>query len=131
MIREKVKNLFFESFPFLLIVIMVFFTFDVNLVLASDNQIPSLVNKIAKDYTKKFCNSIAFGLSKESAMNFSTSENKKVFKNRKGIDKIDKDLIAEEIARSVVYSCGYPIGMSGEKGVLDFKNFYLSKDKNS
>ena len=64
-----------------------------------------------KDYTKKFCNSIGFGLSKESAMKFSFSENKEVFKTRKGIDKINKELLAQEIANSVIDNCGYQLNL--------------------
>ena len=92
-----------------------------------DNSI--LIKKISQSYTKKFCNAIGFGLSKESAMNFSIEENKQAFKKKKEINKINKELLAEEIAVSVVERCGYPINLSGEKGINEFKIYYLSKDK--
>ena len=38
---------------------------------------------------------------------------------------------AEEIAISVIDKCGYPLNLSGEEGILEFKNYYLSKDKDS
>ena len=95
--------------------------------LESDESI--LIKKFSQSYTKKFCNSIGFGLSKESAMDFSMKENNQVFKKRKGIDNINKELIADAIALEVVEKCGYPIDLSGEKGILEFKNYYLSKDK--
>tara|TARA_B100000579_G_C22840310_1_gene861065 strand:+ start:359 stop:643 length:285 start_codon:yes stop_codon:yes gene_type:complete len=89
------------------------------------------MEKVSKSYTKKFCNSIGFGLSKDSAMNFSYEENKQVFKKQKEMNNLNKDLLAEEIAISVVEQCGYPINLSGEKGILDFKDYYLSKEKES
>ena len=64
-------------------------------------------------------------------MKFSLEENKQVFKNRKGINNLKKDLLAEEIARSVVDQCGYPINLSGEQDINEFKSYYLSEDKES
>ena len=64
-------------------------------------------------------------------MNFSFEENKQAFIKRKEIQNLDKELLAEEIATSVVDQCGYPINLSGEKGVFEFKSYYLSKEKES
>ena len=61
-------------------------------------------------------------------MDFSLAENKQVFNKKKGFNDINKELLAEEIAISVIEKCGYPINLSGEKGILEFKNYYLSKD---
>ena len=44
---------------------------------------------------------------------------------------INKELLAEEIGIEVVEKCGYPINLSGEKGILEFKNYYLSKVEGS
>mgnify|MGYP001414170158 CR=1 FL=1 len=102
-----------------------------NEVIAStlSNDASSLINKVSKAYTNKFCNSIAFGLSKESAMNFSIEENNKAYKKKMDLKNINKDLLAEEIAISVIENCGYPINLSGEKGIQEFKIYYLSKDE--
>ena len=89
------------------------------------------IKKVSKSYTKKFCNSIGFGLSKESSMNFSLKENNQVFNKRKEFKDINKELLAEEIATEVVEKCGYPINLSGEQGILEFKSYYLSKDQES
>ena len=43
-------------------------------------NIDKLTNRVSKDYTKKFCNGIAFGLSKESALIFTIKENKETIK---------------------------------------------------
>ena len=48
----------------------------------------------------------------------------------KAIEEL-KLLVNEEIAISVVEKCGYPIELSGEKGIQQFKNYYLSKDNDS
>tara|TARA_Y100001968_G_C19066854_1_gene576423 strand:- start:50 stop:439 length:390 start_codon:yes stop_codon:yes gene_type:complete len=93
---------------------------------AANSDTNGLIAKISKDYTKKFCNSIGFGLSKESAMNFSYSENKKIFEKRKGMKDLDKELLAEKIGISVVDGCGYKLNLYGEKDIQDFAKYYLS-----
>ena len=126
---KKLKKITFRLFAFIFIICLTSFIFkpEVLNALESDNSI--LIKKVSKSYTNKFCNSVAFGLSKESAMNFSLGENNQVFKKKKGINNINKELLAEEIATSVIEKCGNPINLSGEKGILEFKNYYLSKDK--
>ena len=42
---------------------------------------------------------------------------------------INKEILAETIAISVIEKCGYPINLMGEKGIEEFKIYYLSKDK--
>ena len=127
--KEKIKKLIcgLFSFVFLIATSSFFFSTEDVYALESDNTI--FIKKVSKSYTKKFCNAIGFGLSKESAMNFSFEENKQVFKNKKEINKLNKELLAEEIARSVVEQCGYPLNLSGEGDITEFKNYYLSKDK--
>ena len=127
--REKLKKIFLNLFTFIFIISSTLILFYSNELYALENDESILIKKFSQSYTKKFCNSIGFGLSRESSMDFSMKENNQVFKNRKGIDNINKDLISDEIALEVVEKCGYPIGLSGEKGILEFKNYYLSKDK--
>ena len=95
---------------------------------ASESVDSVLIKKVSKSYTKKFCNSIGFGLSKESAMNFSLKENNQVFNKRKEFKNINKELLAEATAEAVIENCGYPLNLSGEKGIQEFKSYYLSKD---
>ncbi len=129
--KEKLKKslLLITSSIFILLTILI--GINIEIVSASEVESSSLIKKVSKSYTKKFCNAIAFGLSKESAMNFSIKENKQVFEKRKGMEKINRDLLAEEISTSVVEQCGYPINLSGEKGIKEFKSYYLSKDSES
>ena len=126
---EGNKKLISRILGFIFIISSTLILFHTESLYASEQNDSILIKKVSQSYTNKFCNSIGFGLSKESAMNFSIKENQQVFKKRKEIDNINKELLAEEIAISVIEKCGYPINLSGEKGILEFKNYYLSKDK--
>ena len=127
--KEKLNKIAFR------LIVLTFFIFSTSIIFhtersyASESADSVLIKKVSESYTKKFCNSIGFGLSKESAMNFSIKENNQVFNNRKGVNSINKELLAEKIAISVIEKCGYPINLYKETGVMEFKNYYLSKDK--
>ena len=127
--KEKLNKITFRLVVLTLFIFSTSIIFDTERLYASESADSVLIKKVSESYTKKFCNSIGFGLSKESAMNFSLKENNQVFNKRKEFNNINKELLAEEIATSVVEQCGYPIKLSGEKGVIEFKSYYLSKDK--
>ena len=129
--REKPKKVIIRLFLFCFILSTALIFVHTEVLYASENDSFVFIKKVSNSYTKKFCNAIGFGLSKESAMNFSFEENKQVFKKRKEMNNINKELLAEEIAISVIEKCGYPIKLTGEKGIIEFKNYYLSKDKES
>jgi len=126
---SKTKRFILKLFAFILIIGITFIVSQPKVTYALENDESGFIKKVSQSYTKKFCNSIGFGLSKESAMNFSIEENKQVFKKRKEINDINKELLANEIAISVIEKCGYPIDLSGEKGIIEFKNYYLLKDE--
>ena len=125
---DTLKKVFFRLFTLIFTICSMLISLQTESVSAAESIDNKLINKVSQSYTKKFCNAIGFGLSKESAMDFSLAENKQVFKKKKGFNDINKELLAEEIAISVIEKCGYPINLSGEKGILEFKNYYLSKD---
>ena len=129
--RKKLKEKVLGLCGFIFLLFSVHIVFQTEVLYASESDNSVLIGKISRSYTKKFCNSIGFGLSKESAMNFSIEENKQVFKNKKDINNINKELLAEEIAISVIEKCGYPINLIGEEGIQDFKSYYLSKEEES
>ena len=129
--KEKLKNVIFIIFLSIFIIFSPLISLQTEVLYAIESDKTILIKKISKDYTKKFCNAIGFGLSKDSAMKFSLEENKQVFMNKRGIDNINKELLAEEIAIAVIEKCGYPINLFGEKGITEFKSYYLSKDKES
>ena len=125
---DTLKKVFLRLFTLIFTICSMLILLQTESLSAAEGIDNKLINKVSQSYTKKFCNAIGFGLSKESAMDFSLEENKQVFKKKKGFHDINKELLAEEIALSVIEKCGYPINLSGEKGILEFKNYYLSKD---
>ena len=127
--RETLTKMISRLFLFCFIVFSTLIFFQTEVLYASENDTSVFIKKVSNSYTKKFCNAIGFGLSKESAMNFSFEENKQAFKKRKEINNLNQELLAEEIAISVIEKCGYPINLAGEKGILEFKDYYLSKEK--
>tara|TARA_B100001029_G_C14886859_1_gene353102 strand:+ start:127 stop:519 length:393 start_codon:yes stop_codon:yes gene_type:complete len=129
--KDKFKKLALRLFAFVLLISSTLIIAHTEALYASESDDSVLIKKASQSYTKKFCNSIGFGLSKESAMNFSLKENNQVFNKRRGFNNINKELLAEEISIAVVEKCGYPINLSGEKGILEFKSYYLSKDQES
>ena len=125
---DTLNKVFLRLFTLLFTICSMLILLPTESLSATEGIDNKLINKVSKSYTKKFCNAIGFGLSKESAMDFSLAENKQVFNKKKGFNDINKELLAEEIAISVIEKCGYPINLSGEKGILEFKNYYLSKE---
>ena len=129
--KDKFKKITLRLFAFIFTICSTLIIVHTEVLYASENVDSILIKKVTKSYTNKFCNSIGFGLSKDSAMNFSLKENNQLFKNKKEFNNIKKELLAEEIAIAVIEKCGYPINLSGNKGILEFKSYYLSKDKES
>ena len=128
--QSMFKKINFRLFAFIILIFSTLFIFHTEeLYAASEGADSNLIKKVSRSYTKKFCNSIGFGLSKESSMNFSLKENNQVFNKKKDFKNINKEALAEEIAIEVIEKCGYPIKLSGEKGIMEFKNYYLSKDQ--
>ena len=129
--RDKLKKINLRLFVIIFMICSILIISNAEEIYALESVNSVLIKKVSKSYTQKFCNSIGFGLSKESAMNFSLKENNQVFKKRKEFNNINKELLAEEIAIAVVEKCGYPINLSGENGILEFKDYYMSKDKDA
>ena len=128
-ILKASKKITFVILSIVFIFSLSFGLFNLKVFAYSEKQNNQLIDKISKDYTKKFCNGIGFGLSKESAMNFANKENNLTFHNKKGIDTINKELLANNIAISIIDTCGYPLNLKGEEGIKKFKNDYLSMNK--
>ena len=120
--KARFKKINLRLFAFIILMFSTLFIFSTDELYASESVDSTLIKKVSRSYTKKFCNSIGFGLSKESSMNFSLKENNQVFNKRKEFNNINKELLAEEIANSVIENCGYPINLSGAEGIKEFKN---------
>ena len=128
---NSLKQIIFVCFSFLFIFLSIFGSFNLVAVANTENQNDQLIEKISRDFTKKFCNGLAFGLSKDSAMEFADKENSLTFQKKKGFDKLNKKVLANKISYSVIDTCGYPLGLRGEDGVNEFQEEYNSmKDHN-
>tara|TARA_Y100001968_G_C19316026_1_gene696726 strand:- start:723 stop:1112 length:390 start_codon:yes stop_codon:yes gene_type:complete len=122
------KKIISRLFAFVFFISSTLIIFHTEKLYASESAESALTKKISKSYTKKFCNAIGFGLSKESAMNFSLKETNQEFKKRKEFNNLNKDLLSETISIAVIEKCGYPLNLVGDKGIEEFKNYYLTKD---
>lgn len=112
--------------------------------IASDSINPNKLNKlqerIAKGYSDKFCNGIGIGISKDGAARLAISENKESKFNpllwfelassgEENIEKIDQDELSYMISNKVINSCGSAIGLTGQKGVESFQEYFISIKK--
>ena len=114
MIRFRAE--FFSVFSLIIFVLsVVFISFDLEVYALSIKQNNELVARIAKDFSKKFCNGVAFGLSQESAVNFAMKENIATFKKKKGIENINTQDLIEKVSSSVIDQCGYPLNLSEDQ----------------
>ena len=105
---------------------LVFVFFNFSVLAASETKTDQLIERISKDFTKKFCNGVGFGLSKESAMNFAIKENEMAFQKKvKNIDILDNELIANKISLLVVDKCGYPLDLRSDEDIDQFAKDYL------
>ena len=118
------KSIDFSVYSFILLVFLSFIYLNIPSAEAVVMQNDKLIERISKDYTNKFCNSIAFGLSKESAMNFANKENNIIFKKKKGRADLNQQLLKNTIAVSVVEKCGFLIDLRGDEGITKFENDY-------
>ncbi len=98
-------------------------------------KINRLQDKIAKNYSNKFCNAIGIGVSKDGAIRLAINENKESKFNpslwfelassgEKNLDLIDQNDLTEIISTRIIRDCGLAIGLSGEKGIESFKDYF-------
>jgi len=127
--KEPLKKIISRLCSILCTFLFIFCIFNSPAFAYSEKQSEKLAERISNDFTKKFCNGIAFGLSKESAMNFANKENNIIFEKKNGIEDLNKKNLANKIAVSVVETCGYPIKLMGEDGINQFQNDYISLNK--
>ena len=106
----KFRTKFLSVFSLIIFVtFFVFCSFDLEVNALTSKQSDKLIDKIAKDFSKKFFNGIGFGLSEESALNFAMKENIEIFKKKKGIENIDTKAIAQKASISIIDNCGYSL----------------------
>ncbi len=109
--------------------------FDSPILAENTEKVQTIEKKIARNYSNKFCNAIGIGVSPESAIRLAIDENKNAKYNpalwlelvRSGdenINKIAEDRLSTFISKEIIEKCGAAIGLSGDKGIDYFNEFF-------
>ena len=93
----------------------------------SDPSVSLLQNRISNNFSKKYCNAIQNGLSKDEAMKSAIVKTENIISfsynpQKKWIEKSD---LANQISLQVVNDCGWSFGLIGKEGVDYFKSYFL------
>ena len=93
----------------------------------SDPSVSLLQNRISNNFSKKYCNAIQNGFSKDEAMKSAIIKTENIISfsynpQKKWIEKSD---LANQIALQVVNDCGPSVGLIGKDGVNYFKSYFL------
>ena len=93
----------------------------------SDPTVSLLQNRISKNFSKKFCNAIQNGLSKDEAMTSSIvkTENIVSFSYNPQKKWIEKEDLANQISIKVINDCGWSFGLIGKEGINYFNSYFL------
>ncbi len=115
---------------FLSLLLFVIFQLKPSISLAFDTSDPSvslLQNRISNNFSKKYCNAIQNGFSKDEAMKSAIVKTENIISfsynpQKKWIEKSD---LANQISLLVVNNCGRSFGLIGKDGVNYFKSYFL------
>ena len=93
----------------------------------SDPSVSLLQNRISNNFSKKYCNAIKNGFSKDEAMKSAIVKTENIISfsynpQKKWIEKSD---LANQISLQVVNDCGWSFGLIGKEGVDYFKSYFL------
>ena len=93
----------------------------------SDPTVSLLQSRISKNFSKKFCNAIQNGLSKDEAMISALvkTENIVSFSYNPQKKWIEKEDLANQISIKVINNCGWSFGLMGKEGIDYFKSYFL------
>ena len=125
------QNIFRITFPVVIFVFIIFKSFNSSYVLAAEieqSKIIQFQDKFSNNISRKFCNSIGFGLSRESSLKFSLIESNKEMAKSKFYNYLNKDKIIDQISTSIVDDCGYTLDLIGQKGVDVFRSYLIDID---
>ncbi len=84
-------------------------------------KISKLENRVAKKFSRTFCNSTGFGISEEGALKFSLGETKVEFSKNPLISMVDTENVKSLIIEDIANTCYY---FQLEKSDLDELNLY-------
>ena len=117
-------NLFF--------VLLLFITFQLKPAIGiafdtSDPSVSLLQNRISKNFSRKYCNAIQNGFSKDEAMKSAIVKTENIISFSFNPQKkwIEKDDLANQISLQVINDCGWLFGLTGKEGVSYFKSYFL------
>ncbi len=93
----------------------------------SDPTVSLLQNRISNNFSKKFCNSIQNGLSKDEAMTSAIIKTENIISFSYNPQKkwIEKEDLANQISIKVINECGWSFGLNGKEGIDYFKSYFL------
>ena len=93
----------------------------------SDPSVSLLQNRISNNFSRKYCNAIQNGFSKDEAMKSAIIKTENIISFSYNPQKkwIEKDDLANQISLQVVNECGWTFGLIGKEGVDYFKSYFL------
>ncbi len=93
----------------------------------SDPSVSLLQNRISNNFSRKFCNAIQNGFSKDEAMKSAIVKTENIISFSYNPQKkwIEKDDLANQISLQVVNDCGWSFGLIGKEGIDYFKSYFL------
>ena len=93
----------------------------------SDPSVSLLQNRISKNFSRKYCNAIQNGFSKDEAMKSAIVKTENIISFSFNPQKkwIEKDDLANQISLQVINDCGWLFGLNGKEGVNYFKSYFL------
>lgn len=93
----------------------------------SDPSVTLLQNRIANNFTRKFCKAINNGYSKDEAMTKAIIKTENIISFSYNPQKkwIEPDDLANQISLEVINNCGRSIGLVGKQGVNYFNSYFL------
>ena len=93
----------------------------------SDPSVSLLQNRISNNFSRKYCNAIQNGFSKDEAMKSAIVKTENIISFSYNPQKkwIEKDDLANQISLQVVNDCGRSFGLIGKQGVDYFKAYFL------
>ena len=115
---------FFTFIFFLLVLLQPLASFASH---TSDPTVSLLQNRISNNFSKKFCDSIQNGFSKDEAMTSAIvkTENIVSFSFNPQKKWIEKEDLANQISIKVINDCGWSFGLIGKEGIDYFKAYFL------
>ncbi len=112
------------------LVLFINFQLKPPLGLAFDTSDPSVImlqNRISNNFSKRYCNAIQNGFSKDEAMKSAIIKTENIISFSYNPQKkwIEKNDLANQLSLQVVNNCGPSIGLIGKDGVNYFKSYFL------